>query len=176
MLKNEHILLRALEPSDIDFLMSVENDNSQWILSQQLTPWSRFTLENYISNAHLDIHETKQLRLVISDIHNNNPMGLVDLFDFDFKNKRVGLGISIVPQFQRQGVGKQAIIMMIDYVFDFLMLHQIYVNILTNNKPSLQLFQALGFNMIGVKKDWILHEHQWYDEAFLQLTKNDLRQ
>ena len=168
-LQNQHIKLRALEPTDLNFVMQIENDTTQWILSNQTTPWSQFVLKQYLKNAHQDIYEAKQLRLVIENKNNHQAIGLVDLFDFDPKNKRVGLGITIIKNAQNQGFGTQVIELMIDYVFNTLMIHQIYVNILSDNHKSVYLFKKFGFKKVGVKKDWILHQNQWHDELLFQL-------
>jgi len=34
--------------------------------------------------------------------------------------------------------------------------HQLYCNILANNCESMDLFQKLGFERIGVKKEWVI--------------------
>ena len=64
-LKGKNIYLRALEPEDLDFLYKLENDISIWEISGTQKPYSKATLIDYLSNAHLDIFEVKQLRLCI---------------------------------------------------------------------------------------------------------------
>ena len=52
-------------------------------------------------------------------------IGLIDLFDFDAKNKRAGVGIIIQNEVDRNsGYGKEALGLMIDYCFKQLQLHQ----------------------------------------------------
>jgi len=53
------------------------------------------------------------------------------------------------------------------------MVHQVYANILTSNQASIALFESLGFAKVGIKKDWILHRHQWHDEALYQLFSSE---
>ena len=59
------IILRALEPTDIDALYKWENDPEIWHVSNTCTPYSKYILEKYIENSHLDIYQVKQLRLMI---------------------------------------------------------------------------------------------------------------
>ena len=66
-LKGVNIFLRALEPEDLDFVYEIENDENIWELSHTQTPYSRFLIKQYLEEAHKDIYEAKQLRLVISD-------------------------------------------------------------------------------------------------------------
>ncbi|WP_127845387.1 GNAT family N-acetyltransferase [Psychroflexus aestuariivivens] len=170
-LKSEHILLRALESDDLDFLELVENDEKFWHLSDTIQPFSREVLAAYLANSHRDIFEMKQMRMVIA-LHNKQPIGFIDLYDFDPKNKRAGLGVLIVEDFQSKGYGKQALDLMINYCFTVLDLHQIYASITENNEKSLKLFKQFDFEIIGLKKDWTFTQGQFNNEYLLQRIKN----
>ena len=125
-----------------------------------------------MNNAHKDIYEVKQLRLVISD-YNDQALGLIDLFDFDFKNKRAGIGVLIKSETDRyQGFGKEALKLLIDYCFNQLQLNQLYCNISEENIASLQLFKKQGFIPIGLKKDWNFNGSTFKNEYLLQLINS----
>ncbi|MCF8715773.1 GNAT family N-acetyltransferase [Joostella atrarenae] len=167
-LSGNTIYLRALEAEDLDFLYALENDEKIWEVSETLTPYSKYILKEYLANSHRDIFEVKQLRLVISD-YNNNILGLIDLFDFNPKNKRAGVGIVVLEEGNRnRGVGREALSLLIDYAFKHLDLHQLYANISENNKPSIHLFSNLGFERVGVKKDWNYTSGEFHDEILYQ--------
>ena len=171
-LKGKRIYLRALEPEDLEFVYAIENDEALWELSNTQTPYSRYLIKEYLNNAHKDIYEVKQLRLVISD-YNDQALGLIDLFDFDFKNKRAGIGILIKSETDRyQGFGKEALKLLIDYCFNQLQLHQLYCNISEENIASLQLFKKQGFVPIGLKKDWNFNGSTFKNEYLLQLINS----
>lgn len=171
-LKGKHIYLRALELEDLEFIFEIENDESIWEISNTQTPYSRFLIKQYLENAHKDIFEVKQLRLVISN-YKNQALGLIDLFDFDFKNKRAGVGILIKNEVNRnKGYGQQALQLLIDYSFSHLGLHQLYCNISEENKASLVLFENNGFQQIGLKKDWNHVNGLYKNEYLFQLINN----
>ena len=94
-LKGNNIYLRALEPEDLEFIYKIENNESVWEVSNTQTPYSRFLIRQYLENAHQDIYEAKQLRLAICLNDTFEAVGLIDLFDFDPKNNRAGVGIVI---------------------------------------------------------------------------------
>ena len=167
-LKGEHIYLRALEPYDLDFVYDIENDETIWAISNTITPYSKHVLTEYLVNAHRDIFEVKQLRLVIST-SDNTAVGMIDLFDFDFINKRAGVGI-IVQQAEdrKKGYGGEALKLLIQYCKTRLNLHQLYCNISEENKASLKLFQNQGFEIVGLKKDWNLIQGAFKNEYLLQ--------
>lgn len=171
-LEGNNIYLRALEPEDLSFLYDIENDVSLWEVSHTQTPYSKWLLKNYIENSHQDIYEAKQLRLVITHNETNNLLGLIDLFDFDPKNNRVGLGIVIKDDLSRnKGVGSDALNVLINYVFTHLNMQQIYVNVAVTNDASIKLFSKFGFALIGIKKQWNKVGSSYVDEAMYQLIK-----
>ncbi len=167
-LKGENIYLRALEMSDLDFLYALENNTNLWEISGTITPYSKQVLRLYLENSYKDIYEVKQLRLCVCAT-NNTVLGLIDLFDFDPKNKRAGLGIVILQEEERnKGVGFDAVKTLCNYAFSTLGLHQIFVNVLEDNLASLHLFKKIGFTQVGVKKDWVLSEGKFKNEVLLQ--------
>jgi len=173
-LKGKKVFLRALEPEDLEFIFAVENDVSIWEISNTQTPYSKYLLKEYLNNAHKDIYEIKQLRLVISD-YENSVLGLIDIFDFDFKNLRAGIGVLIKDIENRgKGIGTEAIQLLITYSFKSLHLHQLYCNISEDNTASLKLFESQGFERIGLKKDWNLIEGDFKNEYLLQLINTDV--
>ena len=166
----ETIYLRALEPEDLEFLYLVENDENIWHVSNTQTPYSKFLIRQYLQNAHQDIYEAKQLRLVICESESDKTIGLIDLFDFDPKNHRAGIGILIHnTNYRGQGFGKQALQLLIDYSFNQLQIHNLYANIGTQNENSLHLFATFGFEKVGIRKEWNYIGNQYEDEVIFQL-------
>jgi diamine N-acetyltransferase len=173
-LKGKHIFLRALEPEDLEFVHAIENDENIWHLSNTQTPYSKFLIKQYLEAAHKDVFEAKQLRLVISN-YENQALGMIDIFDFDFLNKRAGIGILIRNESDRgKGIGSEALKLLIKYSFTHLQLHQLYCNIFEDNEVSLKLFTKQGFKKVGLKKDWTFSQNGYYNEYLLQLINTDV--
>ncbi|GAA3588898.1 GNAT family protein [Flavivirga amylovorans] len=171
-LKGENIYLRALEPEDLEFIHIIENDESIWEISNTITPYSKYLIKQYLEQAHKDIFEVKQLRLVISS-YKEESLGMIDLFDFDFKNGRAGVGILVKEIGDRgKGYGYEALKLLIDYSFTHLGLHQLYCNISEDNETSIKLFTNQGFKKIGLKKDWIHTNGSYKNEYLFQLINN----
>ncbi|MCM4169777.1 Spermidine N(1)-acetyltransferase [Arenibacter antarcticus] len=167
-LKGEHIFLRALEPEDLDFLYELENNPEIWEISGTTTPYSKHILRYYLDNAHKDIYEVKQLRLSICNLE-GTLIGLIDLFDFDPQNLRVGMGIVVSEVANRnQGIGAEAIVILCNYVFSVLGLRQVYANVLEGNEASIHLFAKMGFEKVGIKKDWISTGGKFKNEILFQ--------
>lgn len=169
-LQGDLIYLRALEPTDLDFLYQLENDEDVWEVSNTTKPFSKFVLKQYLDNSHRDIYEVKQLRLVICTSEENKTVGFVDLFDFEPKHKRAGVGILVFDVINRgKGYATETLKLMEHYVSAHLQVHQLYANISAENRKSITLFEKAGYKKSGEKKDWILTENGFQDELFYQL-------
>lgn len=171
-LKGEKIYLRALEASDLDFVYEVENDESLWEVSHTTTPFSCYVLKQYLENSYRDIYEVKQLRLVICKTGNGAPIGFIDLYDFDPKHKRVGIGIVIFKdQNKQKGFASEALGLTCNYAFQHLNVHQVYAGITEDNTASIKLFENAGFERNGLRMDWIYSAGKFKNEYIYQLLR-----
>lgn len=162
------IKLRPLEPADIDILYTWENDTEIWEVSNTKAPFSRHILAQYLQEAAKDIYETKQLRLIIEN-EDGQPVGAVDLFDFEPYHLRAGVGILIHNKTDRnKGYANDALNALSKYALEILGLKQLFANITSDNTNSIHLFEKSGFTQSGVKKDWIKTFEGWKDEIILQ--------
>ncbi|HHZ65750.1 MAG TPA: N-acetyltransferase [Flavobacteriales bacterium] len=169
ILTGKTLKLRALELSDVDLLYKWENNTSIWNVSNTLVPFSRESIEQFVTYER-DIYSDKQLRLVICLLENEKAIGCVDLYDYDMRHQRAGVGILIADETERKkGLATEALEVLKEYAKETLILHQLYCNIPEDNKKSMSLFEKAGFVNIGVKKDWIKTKEGWLDEHLFQL-------
>lgn len=171
LLSGPRLFLRAVEPSDVDFLLSLENDTSVWRVSNTLAPFSRYELEEYVLNARRDIFSARQLRLMI-DIRlasGFGTIGTLDLFEFDPLHLRAGVGIMITEEFREQGYASEALRILIGYARESLHLHQLFCHISADNNISINLFEKQGFIRCGILKSWLNTGDGWVDEYVYQL-------
>lgn len=171
ILENEKVILRALEPEDISLLYDWENDTSVWNVSSTVAPFSKNTLKEYIINAlSTDIYDTKQLRFMIVSKETMETIGTIDLYDFDARNRRAGIGIFISKEYQGKSMATNALNVLLDYCKSMLLLHQVFVETPIFNETSVVLFQNTGFQKTGIKKDWLATENGYIDVLLMQKT------
>jgi diamine N-acetyltransferase len=167
-LKYGKISLRPLETEDIELLYQWENNMEIWNVSNTRTPFSKYILAEYIKESIKDIYQTKQLRLIIQN-ENLEPVGAVDLFDFDPYHMRAGIGILIHDTKNRNhGYATDALNVIFSYALEVLGLKQLYANISAKNEVSIHLFEKAGFEKTGTKKNWLKTITGWEDEIMLQ--------
>lgn len=147
-------MLRPLEPEDLELLYSIENDSSLWWVGCQTAPCSHYALKQYIAGNQCDIYKDEQLRLVVEE--NGKALGLLDLFDFNPKNRRVEFGIALLKEAQGCGVASRAIEEMVGYCRSVLHLHQVVAIVPENNEASLRMLQRAGFEFGATLRSWLL--------------------
>lgn len=170
MLKSERVILRAIEPKDVDYLYQAENNTDVWKLGATLIPFSKRTLHDYANSIH-DLISQKQFRFVIESIETEKVLGLIDLFDYDAINGRAGVGILISKiEDRNSGYAAESLMLLIKYARETLMLNQLYCSIHSSNKGSIRLFEKLNFVQMGLRKNWFKTKNgNWEDEVELQL-------
>ncbi len=169
ILETERLSIRALETEDIDILFEWENDDSVWRVSSTRAPLSRHVLMRFIKSQCYDPFESKQMRLAVELKSEKRAIGTVDIFDIDIYNSRAGVGILVYAADDRgKGYAAEVIEAIKRYCFHVIDLRQLYCNIAADNEQSLRLFKRCGFEVSGVKRDWIRRKEGWQNEVFMQ--------
>ena len=160
--------LRPLEPEDVDFLYSIENDADLWDKGCTNVPYSHYALSNYILNGTFDIYADKQMRLLIED-EEGVSVGLVDVFNFEPRHLRAEIGIAVERKHRNRGLGLLALKKIIAYCRETLHLHQVYAYVGADNLLSLRLFEAAGFVKAATLKDWVARGERYEDAVVMQI-------
>ena len=120
------MVLRKLEPDDLPLLYKWENDSASWLDGDTHNPLSQEDLRDYILRTTGDIYQDGQLRLMICPDVNIEPVGCVDLYNVDIRNRKAAVAIYIAPEFRGQGYGKQALDELKTYVANILCFRMLY--------------------------------------------------
>ena len=160
--------LRAMEPEDLDWMYSIENDPELWDVSNFSVPYSKYVLKEYIANSQYDIFADKQLRMIVVRNEDDKVVGTIDITDFAPLHRRGEVGIGILREHQGNGYGKEALELLCRYLFDFLRMHQLTAHIAVDNERSLHLFKSCGFVECGLLKEWWSVKGSFKDVVLLQ--------
>ncbi|MEG1554833.1 MAG: GNAT family protein [Rikenellaceae bacterium] len=170
-MKNDNITLRSLEPEDLEVLYKWENDSLLWQFSNNIAPFSRYMLKEYISSSLTDdIFCSRQQRFMIVEKQSERAVGAIDLFDYEPIHRNIGLGMLIYEESDRgKGYGREAVNQVIEYCRQILDIHSIYCNILSDNDFCISLFEKCGFIFVGERKEWLNIDGKWHNEKMYQL-------
>ena len=155
MLHSHRLHLRALEPSDADFMYEVENDADAWRYSDTIAPLSRRILRDYALTYDADPFTAGQLRLIITEKETKTPVGIVDLYEVSQRHQRAYIGIYICKDFRGEGYADETIQLIEDYAHNTLHLHQLGSKVEEGHIKAEKLFLNRGYEIQGNLKDWL---------------------
>jgi diamine N-acetyltransferase len=69
---------------------------------------------------------------------------------------------------QGNGFGKTALNLLATYAQKHLHIHCLYANIALENKPSIRVFEACGYQQVGLKKAWNFYEINFTMNIFIK--------
>ena len=155
MLHSKRLHLRALEPSDADFMYEVENDAQAWRYSDTIAPLSRKILRDYALTYDADPFTAGQLRLIITEQGSNRPVGIIDLYEVSQRHLRAFIGIYICKDYRGKGFADEAIQLLEEYAHNNLHLHQLGAKVEESHSTAEKLFINRGYSLKGTLTDWL---------------------
>lgn len=156
------IRVRAMEPEDLDFLYSMENDREVWNVGNASVPYSRYVLHDYIASSTNDIYHDGQVRLILEN-EDGVTVGMADVVSFSAQHRRAEVSIVIHGKYRRRGYASAALALILDYSLRTLHLHQLYAVVADDNVASLSLFEKCGFKRSNLLKDWLFDGRKYTD-------------
>ncbi|MDO4191322.1 MAG: GNAT family protein [Bacteroidales bacterium] len=171
---DEKIVLRAIEPTDLDFLYRLENDSNYWLSSDNREPRSRYTLKRYISQCVGDFFTRGELQLIIADRQTNEQIGYVELFNLSNHHKRAEVGVIVAPKWQHQGIASRVLTVWGDYAIKKIGLHKIVALTDVENMSAQKAFTHANFQVDATLKNWIWCDGSWHDVVLLSLDSESV--
>ena len=165
-MNHPHVILRAMEPEDLDTLYKIENNQELWAVSATNVPYSRFALHEYVETNTNDIYADKQVRLMI-DNDAGETVGIIDLMNFSPQHSRAEVGIVIMKPHRQKGYATAAMEKLVAYARQTLHLHQLFLVTECDNENCLLLFEKLGFEITALLKQWLQQKEGVYKDACL---------
>lgn len=149
------LILRALEPEDLDQLYEIENSMSDWEHSSVNVPLSRYVLRDYIATQKCDLALDGQVRLVVCDeMAREEVIGLADLTNYDPVHRRAEIGLIIKKEWRGRGYGDAALNLLVEFAERTCLLEQIYANISEGNVACCEMFMKSGFEHTATLRNW----------------------
>jgi diamine N-acetyltransferase len=169
MLVGSNVYLRAVEKSDATSIYMWENNPENWKVSNTEVPFSMFDIMALIEHQ-ADLRKSGQLRLVILEKEHERAVGVIDLYEVNFKHGYASVGILIAMDADRgKGFASEALQLLIGYTRDYLELRNLQCSIHGDNEASIALFERMNFRKIGVRKGWLKYKGKEIDELSFQL-------
>ncbi|MBN2049294.1 MAG: GNAT family N-acetyltransferase [Spirochaetales bacterium] len=110
----------------------------------------------------------------IVDIKTDELLGNCGFVSLDDRNRSGEAGIFIGRKdFWGQGIGTEALRLLIRYGFDYLNLHSILIRVYEMNDRGLACYKKIGFREIGRQRQALCREGRYWDIIHLDLLREE---
>lgn len=161
------VVLKPISVEDTDNIIKWRNSKAvrSYFLDQRLfTPESHL---HWLNNVVLK-NRAKQFIIWLTD--SQMPVGTVYLKDIDLVNKKAEYGIFIGEESARgKGIGTKAAEAIINYGFNELGLHKIYLRVLAKNKTAIKSYVKAGFKQEAYFSDEVFLNGNYEDIVFMAI-------
>lgn len=104
--------------------------------------------------------------------YNDEYIGSISLKHINPIDKNAEFAISIRKKYREQGLGKEAIHLILQIAFEELNLNKVYLNVLSNNERAIRLYQSVGFEYEGELKEHICINNEFKSLKLYGIWKN----
>lgn len=170
-LENDKVKLRAPEPEDLELLYNMENDTTLWSVGDTMLPYSRHTLRAYIEQTRNDLYTEQQARFII-ELPSGETVGVIDLADYSPHNGRAEVCIGLLGKYRGKGVAYEALMLLKEYAFCYLNMHQLYAFIPSEHVASKKLFEKADFLHTSTLKEWKRDGRNFIDIELFQVLNS----
>ena len=172
-IKGEKINLRELKDSDAESIRFHAKDIE--VAKEVPLPYP-YTLKHAkdfikLTKKHWITKEEHQFG--IEDPETKKIIGMVGLFNFDKKVKKAETGYWLGKKYWRQGITKEALLLICNYGFKKLKLRKIYADVRPNNKPSQKLLEKCKFKLEGRLRKELKEGRKWVDNLVYGILKEE---
>ncbi|EOS58462.1 GNAT family N-acetyltransferase [Paenibacillus barengoltzii] len=161
IVSNNELFIRKTELEDLNYVLQAEQDpeSKKFILS-----WSREQHERAISNddsLHLIVEDTNRRKIgyvIIQGMKNPNRC---------YEIVRINLSV------RNQGYGKKVMKLILDYLFNQLKAHRVWLDVKEGNQRAFHVYQSLGFKVEGTLRECIKKESHYESLIIMGLLRTE---
>jgi len=175
MLKGNKVRVRSLEREDLPRVWQWFNDED--VMYYWASPGSM------VSMAELERHFSKSLeatdygRWFIIEDEGQRPIGLMMYFNLDRRHRRAEVGILIGEKdCWDKGYGTEAMIIFLDYLFNELGLHRVYLHTQDYNLRAFKSYEKCGFVKEGVVRERYFIKGKYHDGFLMSILSHEFSQ
>ncbi|MDQ0159457.1 GNAT family N-acetyltransferase [Alkalibacillus salilacus] len=166
---SEQLSIQPLQKDDLDFLyqMRINSDVMDYWFEEPYASKAQM-IKSYEANLEQDSHRSFIL------YHGKEKIGYLGLFDLDWRHRHAEFAIMIDPAFQGNGYATRATELMIDYGFNQLNLHKLFLYVAQTNEKAAYIYEKVGFEREGFLKQHFFINGQYCDVIMMGLLQENI--
>ena len=160
--------IRPLEKNDLEFIykMRTNPDVMDYWCEEPYTTMEKLT------KSYDDGQESDADRQFIL-YHSQEKVGFIALYGIDARHRNAEFAIMIDPCQQGKGYATNATRLMVEYAFNQLNLHKLFLYVVKLNEKAIHIYQKVGFQIEGELKNHFFVDGSYRNALLMSLFKED---
>ena len=151
MITGQKVFLKGLTKDESMLIYEWVNREELRALTGTQYPISEYEHEEWIKK--IATAADKKL-FFVCDMESGKPIGTIGLKNFNHTVRNAELFISIGdPNFVSGGYGTDAVKILVDYCFNHLNLHKVFLRVYESNQRAIRCYEKVGFQKEGILRD-----------------------
>lgn len=162
------------------YLSPVSDDDAEIYIK-----WMNETVADSFGQYHTVVSSKKDLkwlyeppddmqRYAIVLLENDVMIGSISIHNIDHLNKNAFLGIFIgEDEYRGKGYGAEAILLILDYGFNTLNLHNIMLSVKADNAAGIACYKKTGFKEAGRRREWAYKNGGYVDVIYMDMLARE---
>ncbi len=166
-----NIYLRPMTKDDTDLIVAWRNKDEvrKHFIYQEL--FTRQSHEHWIETM---VDTGKVVQMIICSQDTDQPFGSVYIRDIDMQHRKGEYGIFIGEDDARgKGIGTQAAKRMIEYAFETLKLHRLFLRVFADNLQAVRSYEKAGFVREAYLKDDVRIDGKYHDIILMAIINQE---
>ncbi|MEF9951714.1 MAG: GNAT family protein [Clostridium sp.] len=169
MICGNKTFLRPVELEDSRILSAWLNDRESNRNLDIIYPLSKRYADAFTLEA-----EDEKKRVFMIDDENYKPIGIVVIDKIKWEYRNCEVGIVIYNKGKRgQGYGRDAMKSLVNFIFNNMNLELIYLTVLEDNIPGINLYKSLGFQEEGILRSRIFKDGVYINLVSMSLSREE---
>ena len=174
-LETPRLILRNLEPGDLEFVRSHFGDPEVHRFLVDTDPVASDEDAREVVDLYADPERLERNRWVLVERSSGRSIGTVGLHAYDRSNRKVEVGYDLAPGHRGQGLMHEALRAVLEHAFDGLGVHRVEAFVHVANDDSSRLLERLGFSREGTIRAQYWRDGAWHDHHLYSLLSTDRR-
>lgn len=164
----EQLKLRAYEQDDIDFIHQLVNDPDIMSYWFEEAYYSKVTLNEKFQK---DQHNNNKRSFILTN--EKQQLGLIQLIDIDYIHRKAEFAIMIDPTAQGNGYAFKATRLAMDYAFNVLNLHKLYLFVDEENEKAIHIYKKCGYQNVATLKEEFFVKGSYHNVVVMNIFQRD---
>ncbi|MFC7327306.1 GNAT family N-acetyltransferase [Marinactinospora rubrisoli] len=172
-LSGDRVRLVPLAEEHADALLASTRDDEIRRLTGTHRRWSREEVRRWCRER---AEQPDRLDLAITSRPDGRFVGDLSLMEVDTANESAAYRIALSAiEFTGQGLGKEATRLVLQYAFERVRLHRVWLEVYAFNMRAIATYRACGFSVEGRLRDALLWEGRRHDALLMAALEHDFR-